>query len=328
MTDKITAIVGIKDTMSTIQSKLNKGGLIWFTKGTYKITKQLVIPPNTTIDLRGSTLQRKASIQSIFINKVSKSVTKYNGAGNITIMNGTFEGMGGYSYDNLLTFFHSYNVKILACTFKDILCHGIELNSSKNCVINECKFLGYNLENKDNSFRECIQLDHAGFSALVISGSTKNSKCYDGTCCTDVEISNCLFTKSAYRDYPYVAIGEHSQLRGNYKHKGIKIHDNEIHCKKNPELIQAAISITSMEDVEVYNNTFDCSRVARIYSKDYSYNLKGTKVTAQDGDGICKNVTIKNNTISGCTSSNAFKQYNKSGSTNHSKIIKKPNKYV
>lgn len=325
----MATIINKNDSMTKIQEKLNKGGDITFTNATYKITKQLVISANSKINLNGSILQRKGNLQSIFINKVTKNTTKYNGAGNITITNGTFEGMGGYSYDNLLTFFHSHDINIENCTFKDILCHGIEINSSQNVTIYKCKFLGYNLQNKENAFRECIQLDHAGYSGLVISGSSSSSKCYDGTCCDNIEVCHCIFSKSAYRDYPYACIGEHSQLRGNYKHDHIRIHHNEFYCKKNPELKQACLSFTSMNNVTVTSNIFDCYKVARIYSKATSYKLNGTSVTAGDGDGICSNISITDNTISGCkNNTEAFQQYNKSGTTNHSKITKKKNTFI
>lgn len=314
--------------MSTIQSKLNNSKDIQFETGTYRITKQLIIKEGTTIDLNGATLQRKASIQSIFLNKVSSSTTRYSGAGNITIINGTFEGMGGYSYDNLLTFFHSHNILIRNCTFKDILCHAIEFNSSSMCKVENCKFLGYNLKDKSNAYKECIQIDHAGYSGFVLSGSSRSSKCYDGTCCTNIEIFECIFDKSNYRDYPYVCIGEHSQLQGSKKHNNIKIFNNIFKCKKNPDLIQACLSLTNMEYVDIYDNVFDCNRVARIYSKDYSYDTKGNKVAAKDGDGICNNITISNNSIFGCENNKAaFQQYNKSGKTNHKDIFKKNNKF-
>ena len=327
-----TTITTIKktDTMKKIQSKLNIGGQIKFEKATYKITKQLIIPESTYIDLNGSVLQRKGSIQSVFLNKCSKDSKSYKAAGNITIYNGTIEGMGGYEPDNLITFFHSHDIIIHHITFKDILCHGIELNSSTRVMIYNCKFLGFNLIDKEYSCKENIQIDHAGYTGFVVSGSSKKSACYDGTCCNDIEIFNCEFNKSAYRDYPYACIGQHSQLSGAiFKHRNIKIYNNKFYCKKNPELIQACLSFTSMENVTVCNNYFDCSRVARIYSKNYSYTTKGVKVDAKSGDGICSNIVIKDNQISGCkTSKEAFQQYNKSGEQNHSYIVKSGNKYV
>jgi len=320
-------VINLKDSMSKIQSKLNNKGIIQFTKGIYKITKQLIISQDTTVDLNGATLQRKGNLQSIFLNKVSSKAIRYSGDGNITIKNGTLEGMGGYSYDNLLTFFHSHDIIIEDVTFKDTLCHALEINSSQGVHIQNCNFLGYNLKDIESAYKEMIQIDHAGYSGFVLSGSTKKSKCYDGTCCENIRINNCTFSKSNYRDYPYACIGEHSQLSGNHKHKNIIIHDNIFNCKINADLIQACLSFTAMENVEVSNNIFYCNRVARIYSKNYSYLPNGEKVEAKSGDGICKGIHISNNTIQGCDSKTAFQVYNKSGKSNHKNIMKVGNNY-
>lgn len=328
MTPASITVIKKTDSMSKIQSKLNNKGIIQFTPGTYKITKQLIISSDTTIDLNGATLQRKGNLQSIFLNKVTTKTTKYTGDGSIVIQNGVFEGMGGYSYDNLLTFFHSHDILITNCEFRDTLCHAIEINSSSNVIIKKCKFLGYNLKDIESAYKEMIQIDHAGYSGFVLSGSTKKSKCYDGTCCENIQISNCLFSKSNYRDYPYACIGEHSQLSGNHKHKNIIIHNNVFNCKLNSELIQACLSFTAMENVEVCNNVFYCNRVARIYSKNYSYSPSGEKVEAKSGDGICNGIHIHDNVIRECTSKTAFQIYNKSGKANHKDIQKGGNDYA
>ena len=320
-------VINKTDSMKQIQEKLNKKGEILFTKGTYKITKQLIISEGTVINLNGSTLQRKANIQSIFLNKVTTKTKAYNGDGDIIIKNGAFEGMGGYGYDNLLTFFHSHDIKIENVEFRDSLCHAIEINSSQNVLVTNCKFFGYNLKDSTNAYKELIQLDYAGFAAFVLSGSTRDSACYDGTCCNHINILGCVFSKSNYRDYPYACIGEHAQFNNrNKKHQYINIQNNEFHCKLNPNLIQACISMISMENVCIIDNTFETNRVARIYSKDFSYNSRGEKVASKDGEGICKDISIKNNTIIGCkTNKEAFQIYNKSGSVNHSGIKKSNN---
>lgn len=315
--------------MTTIQKKINEGGSVLFERATYKITKQLIIPANTVIDLNGARLQRKASIQSIFINKVTKNTTMYNGAGNIMIINGTLEGMGGYSYDNLVTFFHSHDIRIENVIFQDSLCHALELNSTYKAQVVHCRFIGYNLKNTDYTCKELIQIDHAGYSGFVLSGSNKNSQCYDGTHSKDISISKCIFNKSNTRDYPYACIGNHSQLNNGKKHENIRIYTNEFNCKLDTELRQACISLTNMKDVRIYDNTFYCRRVARIYSKDYSYDIHGKKVTASEGDGLCQDITIENNTIFQLKNdAQAFQQYNKSSKKqNHTNIVKQNNVY-
>ena len=320
--------INLRDSMSTIQSKLNSSREIKFTTGVYNITKQLILPANAKINLNGATLRRKANIQSIFINKVSNNSTRYSGAGNITIKNGTLEGMGGYSYDNLLTFFHSHDVVIQDVTFKDTLCHALEINSSQGIHVQHCYFLGYNLKDIESAYKEMIQIDYAGYSGFVLAGSTSKSKCYDGTCCENIRVNDCYFSKSNYRDYPYACIGEHSQLSGNHKHKNIIIHNNVFNCKLNSELIQACLSFTAMENVEVCNNVFYCNRVARIYSKNYSYLPSGEKVEAKLGDGICNGIHIHDNSIHECTAKTAFQIYNKSGKANHKDIVKENNSFT
>ena len=317
-------VVKLSDSMSTIQSKLNKYDVIQFERGVYRITKQLILNANQTINLNGSTLQRKGNIQSIFLNKVTKNTTKYNGAGNITISNGVFEGMGGYSYDNLLTFFHSKNITILGVTFRDTLCHAIEFNSCYNSAVRSCTFEGYNSQGPDYAFREVIQIDHASAGGFFLSGSSKTSPCYDGTMCSNIRIENNLFTKSQYRGYPLACIGEHTQLYGGAQHLGIYIIGNEFHCRRT-DLKQACLSIIEMKEVYIKNNKFDCDKVARIYSKAESYKTNGSKVTCQTGDGVNENVYITDNLIS-CDTGDAFTQYYKSGKK-HTNITKKRNTF-
>ena len=311
------------DTMSQIQNKLNKGGDIKFQKGTYKIKKQLIIPKNTTINLNGSTLQRCASIQSVFLNKVDENTTGYNGAGNIVIRNGTIEGMGGYSYDNLVTFFHSKGIKVSGVTFRDSLCHALEFNACSDVMVSDCKFLGYNLQSVDYTYRELIQIDWAGVSGFFLESSCGLSDCYDGTMCSNINIHDCVFNKSDYRDYPYACVGTHTQQYQGKQHYKISILNNEFHCKHN-KAEQPCLSIIGMNDVNISGNKFDCDKVARIYSKTESYLTNGDKVPYANGDGWCNGVVIQNNLIS-CKESDAFTVKNKTKKAH--KVTTKDNKY-
>lgn len=279
----------LTDSMKTIQKKLNLDMDIVFQTGTYKITKQLVLPANANINLNHSTLQRCANIQSIFINQCTTKTTKYNGAGNIRIFNGTLEAMGKYEPDNLLTFFHSHNIILDNITFLDNLCHDVELNSCNDVKIQNCKFLGYNAS---DIYKEMIQIDAAYPVGFWKTGSTINSKCYDATMCRCIVIINCEFNKSSYRGYPEACIGTHVQLVNGLQHNGLLISQNKFVCNNN----QYCLSLIGMNEVIVLNNTFEnCSKVARIYTKDYSYNLKGQKVNPGIYDGLCINIEFDKN---------------------------------
>lgn len=279
----------LTDSMDKIQKKLNKGGDICFQKGIYKITKQLIIKDKSYITLNGSTLRRCGNIQSIFLNDCTHKTKGYKGAGNITILNGTFEGMGSYNPDNLLTFFHSHDIHIEGVTFLDNLCHDIEINSSKNVEIINCYFFGSNTKEK---YQECIQIDAAYAKGFWKSGSTVTSKCYDGTMCDNIKITHCEFNKSKYRTNPSACIGTHTQLQGGLRHKNILIANNEFVCDGTGY----CLSLIGMENVHIYSNYFKkCGRVARIYSKDYSYDLQGNQVEPKDSDGVCKYIEFMDN---------------------------------
>lgn len=279
----------LKDSMATIQSKLNKGGSVQFQTGTYRITKQLSIPAGTRIDLNGAILQRCANIQSIFINKTSANTTGYSGAGNILIENGTLEAMGRYNPDNLLTLFHSHDVSIIAITFLDNLCHAIEVNSSNGIRIEGCHFLGYN---SPEPYKEMIQIDAAFPVGFRRSGTTIKSKCYDGTMCQDICIICCEFDKSKNRGYPTACIGTHNQLQDGKQHSNISIAENQFTC--NGE--QSCLSLIGMKNVGIYRNTFkNGGKAARIYSKEYSYSNSGERVKSKENDGKCTSVHFLDN---------------------------------
>lgn len=296
-----TTNILLTDNMDKIQRKLNQGGEIIFQTGIYNITRQLMLKADSVINLNGATLRRKADIQSIFLNSCMASTTKYKGAGNIHIMNGTFEGMGRYEPDNLVTFFHSHDILITNCKFLDTRCHAIEVNSSRHVMISNCEFLGCNVE---EPFREMIQIDAAYAGGFWKLNSTKKSACYDGTTCEDVTIYQCLFTKSDNRTYPSACIGTHTQLLGGATHKKIKILQNRFFCG-GMDKDQSCLSLIGMEDVEVLSNYFDrCGRVARIYNKTYSYRLNGSRTLPEKLDGLCQNIIFKDNVAGGTLGSN------------------------
>lgn len=284
--------------MKQIQAKLNKGGTIYFLKGNYIITKQLVIPEGTELNLGEATLKRCGNIQSIFINKCNSTTTKYKGAGKIKITGGTFEGMASYSIDNLLTFFHSHDIDLEYVTFQDTLCHSVELNSCKNVRIYSCNFLGSNTK---EDYKEMIQIDQAGVHSFVLNGTKPTDKCYDNTCCQNVVIEGCMFSKSEYRDLPKTCIGNHTQIYGGGSmHKNIQILCNTFLCKGK----EATLSLIGMKNVLIEGNIFSGGgRLCRIYSKDCSYDAQGNKKEPKKNDGQCNKIKIRDNTYVSVSSS-------------------------
>ena len=72
----------------------------------------------------------------------------------------------------------------------------------------------------------------------------------------------------------------------------INITNNQFNCNDD----QYCLSIIGMKNVNVINNTFtNCNKVARIYLKDYSYDLQGNKVDPGENDGFSTNIIFDSN---------------------------------
>ena len=98
--------------------------------------------------------------------------------------------------------------------------HAIEINSSKNVKVENCRFTGFK-DTGGRGYSEAIQIDYAGVGLFGWFGA------YDGTHCQDITISNCYFGASGTAgttSWP-TGIGSHSYLSGSY-HKDVKFINN------------------------------------------------------------------------------------------------------
>lgn len=285
-------------TTEQIQKYIRENRQVEFEKGTYNITSQIVVPSNTTIDLNGSKLVRRNNIQSIFLSEAKPSTTRYNGATNIVIENGTLEDMGSNTPDNLITFFHASDCKLLNLTFLDSRCHALELNGCNKICVSDCKFLGHNPASPK---KELLQLDFCGVSGFWLKGSTKSSPCYDGTHNNDITIRECEFNKSSSRGLPSVCIGQHAMCSNGEKHSNIIITENHFECggiNKNAP----AINLLESSNVTVVRNGFqDCGRALTISTSGNVYNLDGSKASDTLSE-VCDNVYFAENYVKTKTS--------------------------
>lgn len=285
-------------TTEQIQKCIKENRLIEFEKGTYNITSQIVIPSNTTIDLNGSKLVRRNNIQSIFLSEANPFTTRYNGATNITIQNGTLEDMGSNTPDNLITFFHAHDCKFLNLTFLDSRCHALELNGCSKIYVSDCNFLGHN---PASAKKELLQLDFCGVSGFWLKDSTKSSPCYDGTHNNDIVIRKCEFNKSSSRGLPSICIGQHSMCSTGEKHSNIRIAENLFECgglNKNAPTINL---LESSNVIIIGNSFYNCGRALMISTSGNIYNLDGSK-TSDALKVVCDNVYFKGNYVKTKTS--------------------------
>lgn len=273
--------------MSKLQKAIDENYVIEFLKGTYRITKTLVIPSNRILLMDGAVLRRYCS-KPVFQSKADENTRGYNGAHNIKIVGGTIEGMNdcGYSASDMLLLFHTDNVAIIGVTFLDNTgSHAIDLGGCKDTNIIGCKFLGCKSVGKD--FREAIQIDFA--YAGGIPYFPNGSPCFDDTHCEGVNIIGCTFDKSPTYKPQYVAIGTHAQTDSEKHHKDIVIKGNVANGNGiSPKSYGFFVRLVNMRSVEVSENIV--SNYGRLVLIDSS-----VKTTAKDKG--CRNVRIERNVI-------------------------------
>lgn len=270
-----------------IQKAINENEVIEFAKGTYRITKTLVIPSNRIMLMDGAVLRRYCS-KPVFQSKSDKNTKGYFGAHDIKIVGGTIEGMNdsGYGASDMLLLFHTGNVAIIGVTFLDNTgSHAIDLGGCRNTDILGCKFLGCKSVGKD--FREAIQIDFCYAEGIPYFPS--GSPCFDDTHCEGVNIIGCTFDKSPTYKPQYVAIGTHAQTDSEKCHKDIVIKGNVANGNGiSPQSYGFFVRLVNMRNVEVSENIV--SNYGRLVLIDSS-----VKTTAKDKG--CRNVRIERNVI-------------------------------
>lgn len=167
-------------------------------KGTHKIEKQLYVPGNTTLDLRGVTLKSTVTERELLIlGDLSKKA--YNGGKNIKILGGTLDAGTQPNSADICRFSHVQNVTFSGTVFKYLPkkkvsdkmrnTHMIEFAASKNVLIEKCKF--YNNSNC-RSNNEAVQLESAQNEKKLIATTPDLGK-RDGTQCSNITIKGCYF---------------------------------------------------------------------------------------------------------------------------------------
>lgn len=278
-----------KDDTAAIQYLLDMANpedhiTIVFPKGTYYISKTLLIQSNTTLQLhpqavicRSKDGISKNMLRTVDSKKNSGRIGKYNLAKNITIQGGTWHG-GNISLSkkncNLIYIGHSQNIVIRDATIKNYHgSHAIEFAGVKNATVKNCKFTGFRYDQRKFA-SEAIQIDvcHKIGDVHWTSGFKA-----DKTPCKNIKIYNNTFI-----DCPR-AVGSHNVLRGHYS-KNIIIANNKIK-RSSPSMQSKAVTgiyLMGTSDVIVRDNTIE----------GYSYGL-----IAKSN----KNLHIFKNTFKYCT---------------------------
>lgn len=238
---------GTADDTTAIQSALtalsSTGGIIFFPKGTYKITASVVFYSNQTLWFEnGATLLQGAAINNLLMSYCGSSVTAYNGTHDCLIYGATFDG-GAYTTNNTLAgTVHAKNIVFDRCTFKNAYgtWHDLEINSSYNCKVLNCDFEGA----RKTGVNGCmIQIDPLDNEATWPWSDNRGS--VDNTIAKYIEIAGCTFHDSTY----VPGIGNHGGASDCFS-----FHDNLF---VNLTSSRGAINFDASNNIDIYSNIFE-----------------------------------------------------------------------
>lgn len=293
---------GIADDAPAVQAALDAaynagGGWVIVPPGTYRLaTLPLRIRQNIRITLMpGATFVRAAATTMLLNGDAAQNFGGYTGHGSIVIEGGVWDMRGtatGLTASAMcISIGHARGITVRGVEVRDLPgYHGIELNSTKNALVDSCRFVGY-IDPGGRDFSEAIQIDLA-----KSSGAFGGFGPYDSTVCEDIEIRNCYVGASGTTGttaWPR-GIGSHSATVGT-AHRRIRIIGNSFEgC------LQYAVVAYSYDDCVVADNTVTgCGsgiRARTIISSDDadSTDLSGTITHASQA---MRNLTITGNVI-------------------------------
>lgn len=289
-TDCTKAIQKALDTAAA-KGTNKKPAYVSIPKGTYYISKPLVIGSNTILALNKNTVMKKTGNPIPLYMLMTKTGTKggYKETENITISGGKWDTEYKKYNENWsgTTFFlvHSTNLIIKNVEFcNNFGTHFIEMGGINKATISGCKFHGFKYS-PENKTKEAIQLD-VNHDSDMMSGAGV----FDDTSCNNITIKKCEFY-----DYPR-AIGSHLAVDGVY-HDKITIIDNKFHdIEKEPIYGYNYVNCT------IKNNTFENIGQGIVLRNNdtgskgsYIDRLPGVKATTVKNNDY--NIVISNNTI-------------------------------
>ena len=226
---------------NALDSLASTGGVIHFPCGVYLITSAILFYSNMTLLFdEGSTILQGAAIDNLMRNSITNTVGNYDGTHDVQIIGATFDGSNYGSNNTLLGFAHSQRIKVKDCFFKNGHggWHDLEINSSKNVLVENCDFSD---TRRTGSNGESIQIDDAG-----ASGQYPWDIKIDSTVCQYVEIKGCYFHDNTISP----AIGNHTSA----SHKFVRVHNCIFDGNTGS---RGAVNFAKVLELDIYDNTFN-----------------------------------------------------------------------
>jgi parallel beta-helix repeat protein len=302
---------GVTDDTTAIQRALDLardsgGGLVQFTPGkTYAVSTFLVVYDFTTIYAYGATLRAIGNTGLLRNFRSDESFSLYGGHSHIQVLGGIWDGnaFNGSSgsvtaMTNVMGFIHGSDITIRDATITNVSSsHGVEFNSSENCRVLNCNFLGYKDNTVDSSrqFSEAVQID------IAVSGSS-SIPAFDNTPSKNILVDGCYFGVSPRCGKFGRAVGSHTLASGQYYY-GIQV----VNCRVEGTL-QEGIRGYGWRRSVIANNVINGAGMSGIAMTHPNPSSAGYSASS-------RNISITGNTIERPATDSAIRVMGYSGAT-------------
>ena len=295
------AVAGEANSATKIQNALNAArdagsGIVYIPAGTYNIQSTLQIFSGTTLYLTPKTvIFREFATSPLLANGAfNASYSGYSGQSNIRIIGGIWESRGqAYPIQPAMAISigHATDVVIQDLTISNVGgYHAIEINSSKNVKVENCRFTGFK-DTGNRGYSEAIQIDYAGEGLFGWFGA------YDGTHCQDIIIDKCYFGSSGTAgttSWPS-GIGSHSYSSGSY-HKDVKFINNTFEGMTEYAIRSFCVYDNLLIDGNVIRGSYGGIAIGLDGNKDHSSTMSNTTILGY-APQVSYNTIISNNII-------------------------------
>lgn len=292
---------------ATAKGTSTKPGLVKIPKGTYYISRNLIIGSNTTLSLDKKTVIRKSDSRRFprmlrTPEETADTPKGFDAYSNITISGGTWDNEYKVTEaDPSTSGSIFFMVHVTGLTIKNVTAcniygtHIFEFGAVKDVTVSGCTLYGFKADSELIE-KEAIQLDVTHDDQILPSGGP-----FDDTPCENVTITGCEIY-----DYPR-AVGSHIAIDGIY-HKNIAITKNNFHDLSGAAVygynyIGMTVKDNKMNNVgsgvimrncamggaDSYYDRLEGIKASKVKNNDFAMVISGntilTNATTEVGDG-------------------------------------------
>ena len=240
----------------------------------YLIDGKINVYSNTIIHGNGAWIDARQS--PFIIGESGDYAYAYEGSKNVEFNNLRIS-VNNYATDHIIMA-HAQDIRIIKCELFNNNEHSIELNSSKNVLIENCVFRNVA---PSTANKEAINIDPAH------TGATLNMGYFDDTISDYVKIFGCLFENC------WCPVGNHGETQ--YASRNIIFRNNDVrNCFRG-------VQLHSYGNIFIENNFFDVQEKGIRLVAAHDVTIAGNNMESVDEavsvESTAKNVFIRNNII-------------------------------